>query len=350
MKVIVSGGGTGGHFFPALEVLREARSRGLETLYIGTSRGIEVSYEDSILGNKLFLNTLPFRGVSLWEKFLALKSFLLSSSKLVSRFSSADRVLLFGGYGSVPAGLASLLSGTTLYIHEQNSVPSSTNRTFSYFSRKVFITFEYSRRFFKRKRVIKTGLPVRKKLLGERSEPAVAKEKLAFDSKKPVILFMGGSQGAIFINTLAVEFAKRTGLQVLLISGRRHYEKVKEIVQTLENIRVFPFREDMGLIYSCADVCVCRAGAGTITELSLFGVPALFIPYPYAAGDHQYYNAKEIEELGGGVVLRQEASTPERVTSKVEQILARKELMSNSIRGFANGEASSLILDEIVQD
>ncbi len=350
MKVIVSGGGTGGHFFPALEILKKAQRQGLETLYVGTSRGIECQYREAIPGDKLFLNTLPFRGSPFTGKLLALKNFTLASFRLLSRISCQDKVLLLGGYGSVPAGLVSLFKRAKLYIHEQNSVPSSTNRVFFPFSYKVFITFEHSRRFFRGKEVIKTGLPVREELLRDRVTDTVAKERLAFDSREPVVLFMGGSQGAVFINKLAVEFAKRTGLQVLLISGKKHYEETKSSAEGLGNIKVFSFREDMGLIYSCADVCVCRAGAGTITELSLFGVPALFIPYPYATGDHQYYNAKEIEELGGGLVLRQENATPEQVVSKVEHIIGRRESMSNSIKSFAKEEANSLIIDEITQD
>ena len=225
-----------------------------------------------------------------------------------------------------------------------------TNRSLYSFARKVFITFEHTRKFFGRKCVVRTGLPIRKELLGFRMEKGKAKERLGFDPKSPLVLFMGGSQGAVFLNTLAVDFAKRTGAQVLLLSGKRDYERALELSREVEHMKVFPFRADMGVIYSATDVAVCRSGAGTISELSLFKVPALFIPYPFAAGDHQYYNAKEIEALGGGFVLRQEEVNLRKLISFVDRIFSRMVSMSEAISSFANPEAANSILNELLEN
>ncbi len=148
-----------------------------------------------------------------------------------------------------------------------------------------------------------------------------AREALGIDPSPPVILFMGGSQGARFINNLAVDFARKTGVKTILLSGTQDYERVTALAKDLDNLFIFPFRTDMGLIYSATDVAVCRAGAGTLTELSHFGIPAVMIPYPYAAGDHQYYNAKEIEELGGGFTLRQEEASVDEMIKRTDAII-----------------------------
>ncbi len=350
MRFLVSGGGTGGHFFPALEVLRRARKRKVETLFVGANRGIERRLEELIPGEKLFLDLYPLRGVSPGERVRALLSFLKGTFRLLDVAGDDFVSLIFGGYTGVPLGLTTLLRRKGLYVHEQNSVPSMTNRTFFPLAKKVFVTFEYTKRFFRGHRVIKTGLPVRSELLEQRTERKRAKETLGFSADEPLILFTGGSQGARFINSLAVEFAKKTGLQSLLISGEADYERVKGLSEGAPSLRVFSFRRDMGLIYSASDVAISRAGAGTLTELSVFGVPSLLIPYPYASGDHQYYNAKEIEELGGAFVIRQEDVSLEKAIPLVERILSDRGRMGEAVRTFANPDAADLILNEVLED
>jgi len=350
MKLLVSGGGTGGHFFPALEVLKKAKDRGISTLYVGAERGIEKSFEHVIPGDKMLLELYPFRGVSLKRRFKALLSFWRGLSHVRHHTQGDFKALVFGGYPSVPTGAHAILKGKPLYVHEQNSVPSMTNRIFSGFSKKVFITFEYSRKFFKGNNVVRTGLPIREELLSTKIEKSGAKEALGFKPEAPVVLFMGGSQGARFINNLAVDFAKRTDAPTILLSGETDFERVSDIAQGVENLKVFPFRTDMGLVYSASEVAVCRSGAGTLSELSYFEVPAVLIPYPYASGDHQFYNAKEVEELGGAYTLRQEDVNLDRVITLVDRIFGNLKSMKANIKGFANPEAAELILNEILED
>ncbi|RLJ70967.1 UDP-N-acetylglucosamine-N-acetylmuramylpentapeptide N-acetylglucosamine transferase [Hydrogenivirga caldilitoris] len=350
MRLVVSGGGTGGHFFPALEVLRSAKERKLNLLYVGAQRGIEKKLESQIPSEKLFLEIYPYRGVSVKYKLRALLSYVRGFMELRRVVGGDFRSLIFGGYASVPVGVLTLFKRRALFLHEQNSVPSMTNRSFYPFARSVFITFEYTRRFFRGEHVVKTGVPVRRELLEFSMEKGNAKEALGFESKSPLVLFMGGSQGARFLNTLGIDFARKTGVQVLILSGEQDYERTLELSTKLEKVKVFPFRTDMGLIYSASDVAVCRAGAGTVTELSLFKVPAVFIPFPHAAGDHQYYNAKEIEDLGGGFVVRQEEVNLEKLIAFVDRVFANLKRMRNSIGAFANPKATELILDQVLKD
>lgn len=349
MKILVGGGGTGGHFFPALALIEKAQERGIETLYVGAERGIERKLEEEIPGRKVFLRVLPLRGRNVREKVRALVSSVESTAHLFSRTGGRIPTAVFGGYCSVPPSIYATLIRSPLFVHEQNSVPSMTNRLFSRFARKVFITFEHTRRFFKGQKVIKTGIPVRESLLRERMEKKSAKEMLGIDPSSTAILFMGGSQGAVFINDLALEFAKREREEVILLSGTRDYQRLKDAEKDIPNLRVYPFRKDMGYIYSAVDMAVCRAGAGTITELSLFGVPAVFVPYPYSAGDHQVWNAREIESLGGGITLLQEEATAERLNKCINRIMADLKRYSESIKSFAREDSASLILEEILK-
>ncbi len=349
MRVVISGGGTGGHFFPALALLGEAKDMGVETFYVGAERGIERKLESLIPSERLFLRVYPLRGVPIKERLKATGSFFKGFLKLRSCLDGEFRSLILGGYVSVPVGLATLSKGKPLYLHEQNSVPSATNRVFYMVARKVFITFEHTKRFFSGDHVIRTGLPIRKELKEAKINKKSAKEVLGFDPSSPVFLFMGGSQGAKFINSLAVEFAKKTGVQTLVITGDKDFQRMREMTEGMEKIKVFPFRTDMGVVYSAVDIAVVRAGSSTLTELSLFKIPALMIPYPHAAGDHQFYNGKEIEELGGGIVLRQEEATLERVIRAVDRIVNNHGAMSENIGKFAHPNASRVILEEVLK-
>ncbi len=346
MKLIVSGGGTGGHFFPALAVITEALKRRIETTYIGSLRGIEQQLKELIPPERIFLEVLPFSGTSSIGKLRAALSYLKASLQLFEYVGEDSKALIFGGYVSVPTALTVIGKRKPLFLHEQNSVPGRANRLLSNFSEKVFITFEYSRRFFKGKEVIKTGLPVRESIFSTKLSKGSAKSTFGVEEKEPLILFFGGSQGARFVNNLAVEFASKTGVQVILISGISEYEVVKEKSKGVGNLQVYPFRKDMGLIYSACDVAVCRAGASSLTELSLFGVPAVMIPYPYAVANHQFYNAKEIEELGGGITLEQPQASLNKVVESVDSIIGDYERFSSAIKKFACAEAPKKILDE----
>ncbi|MCS7277235.1 MAG: undecaprenyldiphospho-muramoylpentapeptide beta-N-acetylglucosaminyltransferase [Aquificaceae bacterium] len=326
MKVYVSGGGTGGHFFPALALIECLTHKGLTSSFVGSERGIENKLKDLISVESLFLTSKPLMGKSLKEKIPALIKNLQSSLKLAKRLSKDGVGVIFGGYASLPLGVSCILRGLPLFVHEQNSVPSQTNRLLSKFAKRIFITFEYSRRFFPRDKVLKTGLPVRRRLLeGLSLQSQEARKELGLENRE-TLLVIGGSQGASFLNRLAVEVFSKTGWQGIHITGEREYQEISEAYRE-RNIKVLtlPFSHSMELVYRASTIALSRAGASTITELSLYGVPALFVPFPYAVHDHQYYNAKEIEELGGGFVLREKDASLERVISALEKMLHERE-------------------------
>ncbi|HID65680.1 MAG TPA: undecaprenyldiphospho-muramoylpentapeptide beta-N-acetylglucosaminyltransferase [Aquificaceae bacterium] len=343
--IAVSGGGTGGHFFPALAFIDYARNKE-KIKFIGAKRGIEYKLKDLIKVDSLFLNVYPFRGLGMKDKLKAVLSFI-SSQREINRFLTEDfKALVFGGYTSLPLGLNAIIKGKKLYVHEQNSIPSRTNRLLSKKAEKVFITFEYTRRYFKS--AIRTGLPLRKEVKGKVSKEE-AKEKLKLNPEKYTLLIFGGSQGALFLNELTVKICDKLPpeIQILLISGESHYEKFKHYER--ENLKIIPFSLKMNIVFSASDFAISRAGASAITELSYYAIPSIFIPFPYAVDDHQFYNAKEIEELGGGIVIRQEKATPEKILRGLENLLNNRDTFSSKFRSFFIEGAEENIYNQLLE-
>ncbi len=350
MKILVSGGGTGGHFFPALALLEFLTEKGIKVKFIGSQRGIEYKLRERIPVESLFLPSHPFMGRSLKDKIKAVVKNLKSAIEIAKFIKGEDKAIVFGGYASLPLGVASFLKGIPLYVHEQNSIPSQSNKLMSKFAKRIFITFEYSKRFFPAHKTIKTGLPVRKSLLEGRSiSKEEALKKLGLENL-PTLLVMGGSQGASFLNEIAKEIFSKTGWQGIHITGERDYEKVKNLYEEKKlKVLAFAFSHDMHLIYKASTIALTRAGASSITELSLYGIPSLFIPFPYAIYDHQFYNAKEIEELGGGITLRQEEASLEKVIANLERLLSDLEAYSSNISTFSNPVACNSITEYIFE-
>jgi len=345
-KFYIAGGGTGGHFFPALALIEYLTEKNIPCEFVGAERGIEKRLSHLIVSEKHFLKVYPFLGRSLKDKLRSLYSVSFSSLKLYPKLKRDSVSVVFGGYASLPLGISSLLKGAPLFLHEQNSIPSTTNQVLSRFAKLIFVSFEHSKRFFPSQKTVKTGLPVRRSLLeGLRLSEKEARERLNLEDRE-TLLVMGGSQGSSFINSLAVDVFKKNGLQGIHITGGKEYENLKQAYKGMP-VLVLPFTERMDLIYRASSVVISRAGASSITELSLYGIPSLFIPYPYSVRDHQYYNAKEIEELGGAFVLRQEEVELSKVLKILDQLLSNREEFSRNIKNFAEPNACQKIVDHI---
>ncbi|MFN4013111.1 MAG: undecaprenyldiphospho-muramoylpentapeptide beta-N-acetylglucosaminyltransferase [Aquificaceae bacterium] len=338
MRLFVSGGGTGGHFFPALALIECLLEKGLNTVFVGSERGIEYKLRDKILTESLFVPAYPFMGRSPREKLLALLKSFQGACKVAKFINKKDIGIVFGGYASLPLGLASIIKGVSLYLHEQNSIPSKSNRLLSKFAKKVFITFEYSKKFFPSYKTIKTGLPVRRSLIkGVNLKREEALKALGLEDNKPTLLVMGGSQGASFLNELAKDIFVKTGWQGIHISGDKDYQNLKNFYKERGlKVLLFSFSHDMHLVYRASTVALSRSGASSITELSLYGIPSLFIPFPHAIQDHQFYNAKEIEDMGGALTLRQEEAQLDKVLRFLQKLMGNHAYYSKNISSFAN--------------
>ncbi|RMA93258.1 undecaprenyldiphospho-muramoylpentapeptide beta-N-acetylglucosaminyltransferase [Hydrogenothermus marinus] len=297
-KVFIAGGGTGGHFYPALATSKYLAEKGYEIFYFGTKYGIEK--DKDFVGKKFLYDIKGIRGKTgkIKSSFKLLKT-AFEIKKIIKK-EKPDFAICFGGYTSVPLGIASKLTNTPLFIHEQNSIPSYTNLLLSKIAKKIFITFDYSFKYFPKNKTVKTGLPIRKSVKDRLNlKKEEARKILSLDNRKIVLIF-GGSQGAKRLNELAVNIAKNySNLLVINIFGKSDYN------EELPNLIKFPYYEDMGLLYKVSDIVISRSGSGTVNELIAFGKYSIYIPYPYAASDHQFYNVKWLEEKGLSKVLRE---------------------------------------------
>jgi UDP-N-acetylglucosamine--N-acetylmuramyl-(pentapeptide) pyrophosphoryl-undecaprenol N-acetylglucosamine transferase len=307
--VLMMAGGTGGHVFPALALARELRDRGCAVEWVGTTRGLEARVVPEA---GITLHTLVVRGVRgknpLW-KILGLFYLAVSTLQalwLVLRLSP-QCVVGMGGYVAGPAGIASWLLRRPLLIHEQNAVAGTTNRLLAPFASRVLSGFPGAFKAGVENTVV--GNPVRREFVEQ-----AAASSYDYDGQRPMrLLIVGGSLGAKAINELVPELAQKLlandpqNIELWHQTGTAHIEHMLESYGALldRGVKVSAFIEDMASAYEWSDLVVCRAGALTISELSIMGRPAILVPLPHAIGDHQSANARFLVAPGGGVLLRQ---------------------------------------------
>lgn len=318
MRLIVTGGGTGGHVYPALEVARHAADHGCEVVYYGSLRGIE-----SRVVQKAGIPFQGFRSSPLQRPWspAGLRSFvgiLRSSShaKAAMRVWQPHVVFSTGGYAAAPVLNAARSLGVPIIIHEQNSTPGRTNRLASRFAKVVCVVFDEALGHFGENAVV-TGMPLRREIV-ERAASLNPKSGGRFFT-----LALGGSQGSAALNEAVLTLATHVGTaeeEWLQVCGPGQFEmcaRALERVGAPPNFAQKPFLEadDLADAYCRADLAVTRAGTGVLCELALFGIPGIFVPYPYAHANHQLHNAEVIARLGGGTVIPQSELTPERLTA-----------------------------------
>lgn len=358
MKLIVAGGGTGGHLFPGIAVADEVRRRGGEVLFVGTERGLE---KRVVPAAGYPLELLPVSGlkrVGLRAKvrgLLRLPGAFLRSWSVLRRFRP-DVVLGVGGYASGPLVMTAALLGYATAIQEQNSIPGFTNRILGKVVRAVLVAFEEAGRRFAAERCVLVGNPVRRAFV----ESAVAAGAAAPGQARsqPHILVVGGSQGARAVNDLvaaALPILKQRGLAptVLHQTGEADLERTRGLYQShgvTDGVRVQSFIDDMVSAYREADLVIGRAGALTLAEMAVVGCPALLVPLPTAADDHQTRNARALEALGAARVLIQAETTPTSLADELAALLsdpARLDRMRSSMKAAARPRAAEDIVDRL---
>ncbi|MGC9080600.1 UDP-N-acetylglucosamine--N-acetylmuramyl-(pentapeptide) pyrophosphoryl-undecaprenol N-acetylglucosamine transferase [Sulfurihydrogenibium sp.] len=338
--VFISGGGTGGHYYPALAVAEALKEKGYKVVYIGTTVGIEAKKGFPAADNTYLFEMKAVRGKSFLGKIEGILSLIKTTFKVIKLIKKENPSfsICFGGYTSFPLGVASFLTRKDLYIHEQNSIPSYTNRVLSIFAKKVFITFDYSRKFFNTKKTYHVGLPLRKSII-ERAKTYTYKPK----ERKTVLIF-GGSQGSKKLSEIAIEMAKSMpDKDFILIKGKWDLN-----VPNLPNLTVYDYYDKMEELYELADIVVSRSGSGTVNEVLAFGKYAIFIPYPYAASNHQYYNVKWLYDLGLCDILEEKEVSADRIIKIIQNISDNKLLYLHvSLRNYARLSAVEEILSNI---
>jgi UDP-N-acetylglucosamine--N-acetylmuramyl-(pentapeptide) pyrophosphoryl-undecaprenol N-acetylglucosamine transferase len=355
-KFIISGGGTGGHIYPAIAIANELKSRfpKAEFLFVGAQDKMEMQKVPQAgyaikglwiagLQRKLTLQNLlfPVKLISsLWKSRAIIKSF------------KPDVVIGTGGFASGPLlQMANFLNIPTL-IQEQNSYPGITNKLLSKKANKICVAYENLDRFFPNDKMILTGNPVRQDLIDIDSKRAEAIKYFNLDPAKKTLLILGGSLGARRVNQLIekeLDFFASQNVQIIWQCGKFYLDEYKKYDSN--NVQVLAFIDRMDLVYAAADFVISRAGASSVSELSIVGKPVLFIPSPNVAEDHQTKNAKSIVDKKGALMIK-ESELDENFSSVFSDLVANENLqkqLSENIKKLAKVNATNDIVDEIVK-
>lgn len=326
--ITIACGGTGGHFFPGLAVARELIARGGEVTLLISPKEVDQQAVQNASG--LQIVTLPAVGLTRGHVPGFLRGFWNSfrvAKKLFNR-RPPQAVLAMGGFTSAPPVLAGKICGAATFLHESNTIPGRANRWLSHFVDRAFTGFPSAATRLHTKQSVVTGTPVRPQF--QPGPAAPARVTLGLDAVRPVLLVTGGSQGAGGINDLVLAALPELlrllpELQYLHLTGPHDVEKVRAAYATAGAAAVVrPFLAEMELALTAATLAVSRAGGSSLAELAALRLPAILIPYPHAADDHQFHNARAFVEVGAARMLGQQRATPENFTRMVLE-LAQKE-------------------------
>jgi len=357
MKIAIACGGTGGHLFPGLAVAEELRERGHDTLLLVSPKQIDAIALQG--AEKQQTRALPGIG---WPGAFSPRVFKFGLSLFNSwrecgqayRDFQPTAVVGMGGFTSaIPLLLGRRLHLPTL-IHESNAIPGRVTRVIAPWVNKTLLGFDGCANYLRRAHCVVTGTPVRKGL--DRIDRAVAAEKFGLNPALPIVFVMGGSQGAHGINqlimkTLPMWHADREEVQFIHLTGQADVN-IAEINYRRQRLTavVQAFSTEMEHFYSLADVVISRSGASSLTELSHYGLPAVLIPYPAAADDHQSCNARIFEQAGAARILVESKTTPETLHQVVADLLKNgpsRRLMAEASRGLAGEDAAKRVAEEI---
>ncbi|HET6613970.1 MAG TPA: undecaprenyldiphospho-muramoylpentapeptide beta-N-acetylglucosaminyltransferase [Kofleriaceae bacterium] len=354
MKIMIAGGGTGGHLYPGVAIVEEivARDPSAAVSFVGTARGIEARVVPKLgypldLIEVTGLKTMGLGGV---VRGLLRLPRALWQSRAILKARRPDVVIGVGGYASGPVLLMARLGGIPTAILEQNSIPGLTNKILGKICRAVFLAFEETRRFFPARKVLMTGNPIRAAIRASLTATTSEESPGAI----PHIFVFGGSQGAAALNAIVVDavaaLARRnTPVSIVHQTGERSLAETRaryEAAGITADVRAFI--EDMAREYLRADVVIARAGATTIAELSVVGRPAILVPFPFAADDHQTVNARELADAGAAILAPQDSLTGESLADAIARIAfdpATRARMGSVMKGFGRPDAAAAIAD-----
>jgi UDP-N-acetylglucosamine--N-acetylmuramyl-(pentapeptide) pyrophosphoryl-undecaprenol N-acetylglucosamine transferase len=353
-KFILSGGGTGGHIYPAIAIANELKSRfpEAEFLFVGAKDKMEMQkvpqagYPIKGLWIAGLQRRLTFDNALFPVKLI---NSLWKSRQIIKEFKP-DVVIGTGGFASGPLLQMANSAGIPTVIQEQNSYPGITNKLLSKKANAICVAYENLERFFPKEKIILTGNPVRQDLIDVDSKRTEGIAHFNLDPNKKTILILGGSLGARRVNQLIekeLDFFASQNVQLLWQCGKLYFEEYKKYNSS--NVQVMAFIERMDLVYASADIVVSRAGASSVSELCIVGKPVIFIPSPNVAEDHQTKNAKSIAEKNGAILIREaelDATFESTFLDLISNESKRLELSQN-IKNLALPNATAAIVAAI---
>lgn len=355
-RFIISGGGTGGHIYPAIAIANEIKAQfpEAEILFVGAQDKMEMQKVPAAgyqieglwiagIQRKLTLSNLMFP-----VKFL---SSLIKSRGIINKFKP-DVVIGTGGFASGAVVKVAGSMNIPTVIQEQNSYPGITNKMLAKNAKSICVAYEGLERFFEKEKIKITGNPVRQDLLTIDSKRSQAIESFKLNPNVKTVVVLGGSLGARRINQLIeqkLDFFTDNNVQVIWQCGKFYFEEYKN--HNAKNVQVSAFIEQMDLLYAAADVIISRAGASSVSELAIVGKPVIFIPSPNVAEDHQTKNAKSIADKKGAILIK-ESELDQRFESEFKKIITDEKhakMLSENLKKLAKPDATKEIVKHIVQ-
>ncbi len=336
MKILIGGGGTGGHIYPALALARfaQAEDSAADILFVGTEKGLE----NRIVPSAGFqLKTIPVRGFQrnfkqIVSVVLDLMRGLREAGRIIDKFKP-NVVLGTGGYVAAPLVISGLIKRYPVVLHEQNALPGLVNRRLSPFVKRVCLSFEETKhRLPGRSKITYTGNPRASEVSALTREEGCRYFGLKPEQKN--ILIYSGSRGALKINEIVTEYIKEgllpEGVNLIYVTGDIYYENVmKELENTNEKIKIFSYLAEMPEALAAADLAVTRSGATTLAELTALGVPAILVPSPNVVANHQYYNARLLSDAGAAVLIEEKDFNRFSLQQEIDRLLTEPKKMTD---------------------
>ena len=359
-NIIISGGGTGGHIFPAISIANALKEIDPEIniLFVGALGKIEM---EKVPAAGYDIIGLPVAGL---QRRLTLKnvSFIfklinsLRKSKQIIKEFKPDVVVGVGGYASGPVLKVANQKGIPTLIQEQNSYAGITNKLLAKKARKICVAYEGMEKYFPKEKIILTGNPVRQDLLDKIGSREEAISHFNLDQNKKTILVIGGSLGARTINQSIIKDIKKIGeseFQILWQTGKYYYNDAKNTADEtgFNNVKVLDFIKRMDMAYAAADIIISRAGAGTISELCLVGKPVILVPSPNVAEDHQTKNAMALVKKDAAVMIKDSNANEELLNEAIDLIkdTEKQKKLSDNIIGMALRDSAKIIAEEVLK-
>ena len=353
MKVIVVAGGTGGHIYPAVAIINKIKEKekNSEFLYIGTTDRMEKDIIPKMGIEYIGIEMSGLNRKNPLSNFAVLNKFRLAIKKATEEIKkfNPDVVIGAGGYITAPVLYAAHKLNIPILIHEQNSIPGVSNKFIGNFADRICVSLPKSLEMFPKKKVVYTGNPRSEEIIHAEKK---LKSELGFDQKMKLVVVVMGSLGSVTMTKKIKELIpgfNNKNYQVLIVTGKNYYDEYKNLEVT-KTVKIMPFCDDLINLLKDSDLIVSRAGASTIAEITAIGLPAILVPSPYVTNNHQYKNAKELEEAGACRIITEEEFSKDKIIKEIDKLFDNKEAydtMSKCSRKLGIEDSATRIYEEV---
>lgn len=331
MRAVVVAGGTGGHIYPAIAIINKIKEKekNSEFLYFGTTDRMEKDIIPKLGIPYVGLEMSGLDRKNIFNNFAVIKKYfnVVKVAKKELKKFNPDIVIGVGGYITAPVLYAAHSLNLKIVIHEQNSIAGLSNRFISRFADKVFISLPNSKKYFNEKKVVYTGNPRSEEIANVKK---YSKTDLGFSASAKLVVIVMGSLGSNTMNKKIKELIpgfQNKSYQVLIITGKNYYEEFKSL-DIPKNVKVVPFMDNLINLLKDTDLIISRAGASTIAEITSIGLPAILVPSPYVTGNHQYLNAKELEDAGACTIISEDDFSKKKIILEIDKLFDNLDVYS----------------------